>query len=795
MLKNYLIVAIRNLRKYRVYSFINIFGLAVGIACCLFIFLFIQNELNYDHFHADGNRIYRLLRGSPDEGESRGTPATSGPYAPSLLNDFPGDIQETVRVMHLGSGVLITIEDQTFMEKNSMLADSNFFQFFSFPLEVGDPKTVLSDPNSIVLSRAAARKYFGNADPIGKLLNFDGDGLFRVTGIMAPFPGNSHINPDMLVPVALVKNQAWFNEWWNNSMATYVKLAPQTDPQQLKARLPDFMDKYMGEDFQKIGQPTALKLQPLANIYFDNETQWDNAAHGDKKVVYIFTAVALFILVIACINFMNLSTARSMGRAKEVGLRKVMGAYKVHLVSQFLSESIVLSCISLVLALGLVAALLPAFNALVEKDLPIPYGALGMVVLLLGIALLVGLFAGSYPAFFLSSFQPVTVLKGRFKASPQSAWLRKGLVVLQFSISIMLIIGTFIIIKQMEFTRQKKLGYDKEHVVLVRINNNGIYQNRERFKTMLRQEPDIADVSAMSGEPGGFHDNFSVDVQGRKEEEWKFRTVFTDFDYIQTLGMQLVAGRNFSREFGTDTTQAAIVNETAVRRLGWTNEEALGKNITITMRENTPRRIVGVVQDFHYSSLKEKIEPVVIVPAQDNRVLAVKIKPGDLPQTIRKIENAWLTVAPQYPFEYTFLDQVYDELYKSEQKQMAVFSVFAGVAICIACLGLFGLAAFTAEQRTKEIGVRKVLGADVAGIVLLLSKDFVKLVLIALLIASPLAWYAMNKWLEDFTYRITIQPGTFILAGICAIIIALLTVSYHAIKTAYTNPVKTLRSE
>lgn len=795
MLKNYITVAIRNLLKYKVYSFINIFGLAVGIACCLFIFLFVQNELNYDRFHADGNRIYRVLRSSETNGDNKGTPATSGPYAPSLLTDFPSDIQQTLRVLHLGSGVLITSNNQSFMEKQCMMVDSNFFQFFSFPLEIGNPRTVLNEPNSMVLSTTTAKKYFGNANPIGNVLTMDGEDQFKVTGIMGPLPGNSHIMPEMLISIGLIKNQEWFSEWWNNSMFTYVRLAPGVEAKQLQSKLPAFMDKYMGEDFKKFGNRTDLALQPLENIYFDNETQYDAALHGDKKVVYIFTAIALFILVIACINFMNLSTARSMGRAKEVGLRKVMGAYKSHLVSQFLSESIVLSFISLILALLFVGLLKPAFDTFVEKDLSIPYGAFFVILILLGTAVLVGLFAGSYPAFFLSSFQPIKVLKGRFKANPQSAWLRKGLVVVQFSISIILIIGTFIIIKQMEFTREKKLGYDKEHVVLVRINNSGIRTNRERFKTMLEQESDITNIAAMSGEPGGFHDRFTMDIEGKKEENWQFRTVFTDFDYFKTLGMKLVAGRDFSRDFGTDTTQAAIVNETAVKQLGWTNEEALGKNITITLRETAPRKIVGVVQDFHFSSLKDKIDPMVIAIAKDNRVLALKIKPGNPQQAIRKIEKAWLAVAPQYPFEYTFLDQVYDNLYKSEQKQMSVFTVFAFIAICIACLGLFGLAAFTAEQRTKEMSVRKVLGADVSSIVLLLSKDFVKLVLVALLIASPVAWYVMHKWLEDFEYSIAIQPQSFLLAGLCAMVIALLTVSYHAIKTAYSNPVKTLRNE
>ncbi|QHT70440.1 FtsX-like permease family protein [Rhodocytophaga rosea] len=795
MLKNYITVAIRNLLKYKVYSFINIFGLAVGIACCLFIFLFIQNELNYDKFHADGKRIYRLIRSSDENGERKGTPATSGPYAPSLQTDFPSDIEETMRVDPDGGGVLITIDNQSFMEKQCMFVDSNFFQFFSFPLEIGDPKTVLNAPNSMVLSRAAAKKYFGNANPIGKVLTMDGEDQFKVTGIMGPLPGNSHFAPDMLVPISLFKNQEWFNEWWNNSMSTYVRLSPKVTEKQFEAKLPAFMDKYMGEEFKKFGMKVALTLQPLESIYFDNETQYDHASHGDKKVVYIFTAIALFILMIACINFMNLSTARSMGRAKEVGLRKVMGAYKSHLVSQFLSESIVLSFISLILALGFVWLLKPAFDTFLEKELTIPYGTFFIILILLGISVLVGLLAGSYPAFFLSSFQPIKVLKGRFKANPQSAWLRKGLVVVQFSISIILIIGTFIITSQMEFTQQKKLGYDKEHVVLVRITNSDIRTNKDRFKTILEGESDILSISAMSGEPGGFHDRFIVDIPGKTEEKWQFRTVFTDFDYAKTLGMKIVAGRDFSRDFGTDTTQAAIINETAVKKLGWTNEEALGKDITITLRESGPRKIVGIVQDFHISSLKDKIDPMVIAVAKDNRVLALKIKSGNPQQTLQKIEKAWLTVAPQYPFEYTFLDQVYDNLYKSEQKQMAVFTVFAFIAICIACLGLFGLAAFTAEQRTKEISVRKVLGADVSSIVLLLSKDFVKLVVIALVIASPVAWYAMNKWLEDFEYSIGIKPDTFIIAGICAITIALVTVSYHAIKTAYTNPVKTLRNE
>jgi putative ABC transport system permease protein len=793
MLRNYIKVAIRNLLKYKVYSFINVLGLAIGIACGLFIFMFIQNELNYDRFHANGPQIHRLIRQSFEGGKSMGTPATSGPYATALKTDFPEDVKQTVRVLLTED--LVTYENRSFIEKKFCFADSTFFQVFSFPLLVGDPATVLDEPNSIVISQEIAKKYFGEADPVGKLLLYDNWKAYQVTGILAPFPGNSHIDFELLASISTLKNQEWFNAWWNNSMFTYVLVSPQTNPEKLEAKLPGFMDKYMGDDFKKFNIRTDLKLQPLSNIYFDNDTQYDKATHGDKRVIYMFAAIALFTLAIACINFMNLSTARSIGRAKEVGLRKVLGAYQSNLVLQFLSESVVMTCISVILSLGIVALGMPFFKAIVEKEIIIPNQFVTIPLALLSIILIVGLFAGSYPAFFLSSFQPVKVLRGRFKANPQSALLRKGLVVVQFSISIVLIVGTFIIIRQMDYIRDKKLGYDKEQVLLVRVNNDAIYTNRESFKNNLLQQANISSVSAMSGEPGGFHDMFSIDIQEKKEETWNFRTVFSDYDYIKTFGIKLLAGRDFSKEYGTDARKAAIINETAVKQLGWTNQEAIGKEVFIHMRDSVARNIIGVVADFHFSSLKEKIEPMILSINDDHRVLAIKIKPGNIQETVAKIENAWLQVAPKYPFEFTFLDEVYDNLYKEEVKQSNVFSFFALVAIFIACLGLFGLAAFTAEQRTKEISVRKVLGADISSIMILLSKDFMKLVLAAFVIASPLAWYAMSRWLEDFEYRITINPVTFIIAGILASLIALLTVSYHALRTARANPVKTLRSE
>lgn len=793
MIQNYLKIALRNLLKHKFFSGINIVGLAIGIACCLFIYLFIQNELNYDRFHSEGDRIYRILRVSNDNGQKKGTPSTSGPYAISLKHDFPQDIQETIRV--LPSDGLVTYENRSFVEKKFFFADPAFFRFFSFPLLKGKPGEVLKEPNSVVITQTMAKKYFGEQNPMGKILIIDGESPYKVTGVMDKVPGNSHLDFDFIASLATFNNSEWMKEWWNNFLFTYVKIDPTINRNKLEARFPVFLDKYMGEDFKKYGMQTTLKLQPLENIYFDNDTQWDRALHGDKKVVYIFAAIAFFILAIACINFMNLATARSAGRAKEVGLRKVLGAYKANLIYQFLGESLVLTSISVLVALLLLALLLPFFTDFIEKEITLPYTSLSIPFLLVGLIVLVGLIAGSYPAFFLSSFQPVKVLKGKFIATTRGSFLRKGLVVVQFSISMLLIAGTFIIMRQMSYIQEKKLGFNKDQVVLVRINNEDIFQNRETFKNDIQRLAQVTDVSAMSGEPGGFHDNFNVDIEGKEDEQWHLRTVFTDFNYLKALGLTLVAGRDFDKSYSTDPLRAAIINKAAVKKLGWTPEEALGKEIKIAMRDSLSRKIVGVVEDFHFSSLKEKIEPMIISINTDNRVFAIKLTSGNTQQTIAAIEKAWEKASPRFPFEFTFLDEVYDGLYKSEQKQSNIFTFFACVAIFIACLGLLGLAAFTAEQRTKEISVRKVLGASVSSIFLLLSKDFIKLVLLAIVIATPIAYYAMYKWLEDFAYRIDISPWIFVLAGAIALLIALLTVSFQSIKAASVNPAKSLRNE
>ncbi len=793
MLQNYFTIAFRNMMRQKGYTALNLTCLTLGITCCLFIFLFMQNELDYDRFHQNGDRVYRMVRVGERNGERAGVAWTSGPYATALQNDFPAEIVHTVRVMP--GRALVTYGDKTFQEDRFYLIDSTFFDVFTYPFLRGDARTALTKPNSVVITAETARKYFGDEDPVGKILDIDnGDEKYEVTGVVAAATGNSHLNFDFLTNIAPLRNFEFFKTWNDNSMMTYVLLADQVTPARMEARLPGFMDKYMGEEFKRDGRRTDLTLQPLKSVYLDTHVN-DPFAHGNREVIYLFGAVAGFILAIACINFMNLSTARSAGRAREVGMRKVMGAYRKDLIAQFMGESLLLTLLGVALALVLVAIGLPRFSAFLEKPLSLPLANPGFWLFLMGLIVVVGVLAGAYPAFFLSAFQPIRVLKGKFTAGKESTWLRKSLVVVQFSISVLLITGTFIIVRQLNYIQEKNLGYDKEHTLLVRLQNPEIRANREGFVNELDRIAQVQSASMMSGEPGGFHDNFNFEVQGKTGETWQLRTVFTDHHYVKTLGLKVIAGRDLSEAYRTDVLEGMLLNRTAVQKMGWTLEEALGKTLFNTIRDSLQRRVVGVVEDFHFSSLKEAIQPLAISISRDNRVIAIKLGPGNPQAAIAGVENAWRKVAPKYPFTYEFLDQVTENLYKAEQKQQAILGSFAGVAIFVACLGLLGLAAFTSEQRTKEVSVRKVLGASVGNVVVLLSRDFIKLVLLSIALATPAAWYLMHQWLEDFVYRIPIRPDVFIAAGGMAVGIALFTVSYHAIRTALTNPAKTLRSE
>jgi putative ABC transport system permease protein len=792
MFTNYLKIAFRNLTRNKVFSIINLLGLSTGITVCLMIFLFISNEFSVDDFHKNGKDIYRVMRGINLDGKARDVSYLSGPYAPALLTDFPGQIEQAIRVNP--TNALITAQDKSFHERKIIDADPTFFTFFSFPLLKGDPATALLDPASVVLTESTAKKYFGSADnAMGKIVRVDKKLAVKVTGIAQDVPANSHLDFDLVIPLENYKDQGWMTTWINNGLYTYVQLVPTVNEAQVEQNFPRFMDKHMGLVMKESGFKFTLSLTPLRDIYFE-QAAFDNGKHGDKGVVYIFLSIAVLILLVACINFMNLSTVRAVERSKEIGVRKVLGAVKGHLVWQFIGESLLLTAVSCILALGLLALALPFYTQLLGYPLTLSAHVLPIVLFLLGIIVVAGFLAGSYPAFVLAAFSPIQALKGRLRLGKGSVSLRQVLVVVQFSISILLMLGTAIGTQQMSYLKNKQLGYNKEQTLVVPIDNEDTDMFFRGHKPELLAQSQIEAVSTMSGEPGGYFDGHMFDVEAH-DSKWRARTEFADFDYVKTLGLKLIAGRDFSPAFPSDTVKAILINRTAAARLGWTPEQAIGKWLKNTLRDSTKRIIIGVVDDFNFLSLKESIEPLVIAPNDDRRVALIRLRPGNLSATVETIQQLYAKTRPAYPLEYHFLDQQFDQMYQADLRQQTILSIFAGLAIFIACLGLFGLASFSAQQRTKEIGVRKTLGASVGSIVSLLSSDFLKPVGMAILIASPLAWYAMDKWLQGFAYKIDISWWVFVAAGGLALVIAFATVSFQSIKAALVNPIKSLKTE
>jgi putative ABC transport system permease protein len=793
MFKNYLKIAWRNLKKNKVFSFINIMGLTIGITCCMLIFLYIMNEFSVDSFHKDGDRMFRVMRAFEDNTSIKKVPYLSGPYAKALTTDYPDQVKKVVRVMP--SNGLVSIGTTAYNEKNVYVADAGFFSMFSFPLVKGDAASVLKDPASVVLTESTAKKYFGKEDPIGKTIELDKSLQLKVTGVAKDAPVNTHMNFDMVVPLSNWENQDWMQNWPNNNLFTYVTLGKSTDQQMLEKDFPRFMEKYMGAQMKQFGMHFSLSLRPIRDIYFEPTTSFDTARHGDKKMVYVFICIAVLILLIACINFTNLSTLRAVERSKEVGLRKVMGALRNNLVWQFIGEAMMLTVISCILSVALLQLLTPVLSDMVGYKLAMAWNAWPVYLFFLGVVIIVGLLSGSYPAFFLSAFSPIEALKGKLKLGKGGAFFRQGLVVVQFSISVLLIIAMIVIVTQMRYVKNMELGYDKGHSLLIRLDNDAIGEGMNTFKNKLQMMKEVESVSMMSGEPGGFHDIHNFEAEGEHEPILKMRTGFADFEYVKTLGLKVIAGRDLSSQFPTDTTDAVLINRTAASMLGYTPEQSIGKWIRNRIRDSTRRRVVGVVEDFNFLSLKDKMDALVISPNLDRRVAVVKIRPGNMQATLSLIKQEYNQVAPVYPFEYTFLDQQFDRLYRKDIQQQAILTVFAGLAIFIACLGLFGLASFTAAKRTKEIGVRKVIGSSAFNIVVLLSKDLLKPVMIATLIAIPAGYYLMSNWLQNYAYRIPIHWWIFALAALLAAFIAIITVSFQAFKAAMVNPVKSLRSE
>jgi putative ABC transport system permease protein len=795
MIKNYLLLAFKNLRKQKGFSLINILGLTVGITCCLLIFLFIKHEFSYDNFHTKGKDIYRVLREADldNDGSKDQVAYLSGPYAIALKNDYPDLIKQAVRVSP--DNDLFTYNNISFNEKNVFLTDSNFFQLFDFELIKGNAATVLKDPASIVLTASTAKKYFGDADPIGKVLQMNKKEQLTVTGIAKDVPSNSHLTFDMLVPINNFKYFDSLEYMQNNGLYVYLQLNPNVKPEQLTTHFPKFMDKYMGAYYKKSGFKMDLTMQAMKDIYFSN-MNYDKVKHGSKKIVFIFMSIAILILVIACINFMNLATARATDRSKEVGLRKVLGAVRQQLLTQFILESFLYAAVSCILAIGLLQLLMPAYSNLLGYKLPSYWNDPYVYLFIVSIIFVIGLLAGIYPALLLSSFSPIESLKGKLRVGTNGAFFRKALVVFQFSISVLLIIAITIISSQMSYVKNMDLGFNKEQTMLVRIDNNEFYKAKESFKNKVAADPSVMSVSLMSGEPGGFHDIHSFQLQDKADATYMFNTEFADFDFVKTLGLKIVAGRDLSGDFPTDTTDAVLVNRSAAIKMGYTPEQAIGKWVKNMNRDAEKRSIVGVIEDFHFSSAKEPMEAMIITPSEDKRVAVIRLKINNqLPATVSHVKAAYTSAVPGFPFQYDFLDEAFNQHYSDDIKQGTILSIFSFIAIFIACLGLFGLASYTAIKRTKEIGVRKVLGSSIQNIVLILSKDLLKPVLIGTVIAIPIGIYLMNKWLQSFAYRITMEWWMLALAAMTAILIALITVSFQALKAALANPIKSLRTE
>jgi putative ABC transport system permease protein len=800
MFKNYFKIAVRNLWRHKAFSFINILGLAVGMAACFLIFLYVSFETSYDSFNTKADRIYRIVSDVKTPSEVIPIGTTIAPLAIYLKKDFP-EVEDAVRI---GSdGFLVKKGNVKFQEKRTLLADSTLFNVFDFPLIEGNKKTALTEPMSIILSQTAAKKYFGNEDPLGKHVLLTGAAInATITGVMKDIPENSQIHADMIVSMSSTKPIYGYptsdSEWTNHNYLTYLLMKPNTNIKAFENKLPAFMEKHNGQQMREMQSYETFFLEPLRDVYLKstrtNFTPSQVFTTGNINNVYIFSVIGIFILLIACINFINLITARSAERAKEVGIRKVVGAVRFQLTKQFISESVIISLIAFIVAVLLCALTLPLFNQLAGKTIStgIFNNPLQITELFL-LSVLIGVVAGFYPSLVLSSFRPVSVLKGRFSTSTKGLMLRKGLVVFQFAISITLIAVTIIVYTQLNYMRNKDLGFNKEQEIII---NTNFDKNKDAFKQSLSTIPGVLSSVYSSNVPGSDYFSSYSEMENAKSETQKtsLNVYLVDYDYINQYKLKLVAGRNFSKDFGTDVGQAMIINESAAKSLGYTSsQQAIGKNFSQNGRQG---KIIGVVKDFNYKSLQQKIEPLTmrLEPGAFN-LISIKVAANNLPSTIKAIEHKWNTIIPNRPFEYNFLDESFNQQYKAEDNFGNLFFNFAVLAIFISCLGLLGLSSYSTLQRTKEIGVRKVLGASVTSIVNLLSVDFIKLVLIAFVIASPLAWFGMNKWLEDFAYRTNISWWVFALAAFVSVMIAFATISYQAIRAAIANPVKSLRTE
>ena len=808
MIKNYIKTAFRSLQNNKGFTAINVLGLALGLATCLLIVFYVVDELSYDRYNVNASRIYRV-----DEdlklGDNKVQYAVCmAPLAQTLKNDFP-DVENTVRLKNIG-GMHVTKGTESILEYNALFADPSVFYVFTLPVIYGDKKTALTEPNTVVITEDMAKKYFGRLNVVGENLIIDGNSQkpIKVTAVIENIPEQSHFHADFLVSMASNPDSKSI-EWLRSDYNTYVLMRKGADYKKLEAQFPQFLRKYSGgqmqqelnmsyDTFEKNGSFFRLNMMALTDIHLHSNLTGELGINGSVQYVYIFSAIAIFILLIACVNFMNLSTARSANRAKEVGVRKVLGSARKYLIFQFLAESTMVTFIAVIIALVVTMLFLPAFNHFADKSIAIN---LHTLIWLLPSALIaivfIGFLAGLYPAFFLSAFSPMQVLKGKISTGFKGGALRSSLVVFQFSISIFLIVGTLVINNQLHYIQNRDLGYNRNQVLIIQ-HAFELGDHAKTFKQEIKQLPGVSNATLSGYLPvksnratGIFYKEAVADPKKSLYPQiWS-----VDEDYIATLAMKIKSGRNFSAQMPSDSN-AIVINETAAKFLGFSDpvnkivyRSSGGPNPTYK-----PYTIIGMVKDFNFSSLHDNISPVVMQLNTDNSSLSIKVSTANIPALLSQIEDKWKGFTPAH-FQYTFMDQDFDAMYRSEQRIGTIFIAFTTLAILIACLGLFGLAAYAAEQRTKEIGIRKVLGASIANIAGMLSKDFIKLICISIVISTPLAWYFMQKWLQDFAYRVNIDWWVFVIAGVAALFIAFITISFQSVKAAVANPVKSLRSE
>ena len=798
MIKNYIKTAFVNLKKHKSFSFINILGLSIGIAGTILITAYVFHELSYDRFHDKADRIYRLRSDLKISGNHLDIPKSSPPMSEYMASNYP-EVLSAVRFRKLDR-IPVRFKENLYYEDRLFFADNTVFEVFSFPLVRGDPQSALKTAYSVVITKQMAEKYFGNQDPLGQVINLNNVYDMTVTGVTENVPQNSHLIFDMLCSFETyaVNNKRDMSNWLSINNYTYILLQEGSDHELLEQKFPEMIINQAGNILKYVKGEYILTLQPITRIHLHSNLMQEVSGNSSIAYVYIFTAIALFILLIACINFMNLSTARSANRAQEVGMRKVLGADRGKIIRQFLTESIIYSFISLIIALLLTELALPLFKSLTGIELTFEYTrTLWIIPSLGGLALVVGLFAGSYPAFFLSAFQPVRVLKKMHKTGSSGTRFRSVLVIVQFTISVALIIGTIVVFNQLNFMKNTRLGFQKEQIITVPISDNSTLSSLRPIKEELLSYSSILNVAASSQVPGQtifvnpfIPEGFSLDEMQYMGE------LYVDHDFIPSLGIEMAAGRNFDPNLQTDRQEAVIINETAAETFGWA--DPIGKTIEdiSSSQQLSQKTVIGVVKDFHYESLHKKIEPLYIGYTSHNlNSLSIRISPENVSSTLSFLREKMNEFDPQRPFEYTFLDDSFDAQYRAEEKLSQIFTSFSILAVFIACLGLFGLASFTSEQRTKEIGIRRVLGASIKGIITLLSKQFAKWVLIANAIAWPIAYFALKAWLQGFAYRTNIAWFNFVFAAAISIFIALFTVSLQALRAATANPADSLRNE